>query len=63
MIPTGGTIYGVTGVRDGYRTGRGSVEMRAKTHFEEYGKDGSRIAIDGLRTIWSYSATTEILSS
>jgi len=43
-FPTGGTIYGVSGVRDGYRTGRGRVVMRAKTHFEEYGKDG-RIAI------------------
>lgn len=39
-FPTGGIIYGVSGVRDGYRTGRGRVVMRAKTHFEEYGKDG-----------------------
>ncbi|MUI12185.1 DNA gyrase subunit A [Massilia dura] len=44
-FPTGGTIYGVSGVRDGYRTGRGRVVMRAKTHFEEYGKDGGRTAI------------------
>ncbi|HEY1147957.1 MAG TPA: DNA gyrase subunit A [Pseudoduganella sp.] len=44
-FPTGGTIYGVSGVRDGYRTGRGRVVMRAKTHFEEYGKEGGRIAI------------------
>ncbi|UUZ50076.1 DNA gyrase subunit A [Massilia sp. B-10] len=40
-----GIIYGVSGVRDSYRTGRGRVVMRAKTHFEEYGKDGGRIAI------------------
>ena len=39
-FPTAGIIYGVSGVRDGYRTGRGRVVMRAKTHFEEYGKDG-----------------------
>ncbi|MFZ6657361.1 DNA gyrase subunit A [Undibacterium sp. TJN19] len=38
-FPTGGIIYGVSGVRDGYRTGRGRVVMRAKTHFEEYGKE------------------------
>ncbi|MFZ6771449.1 DNA gyrase subunit A [Undibacterium sp. SXout7W] len=38
-FPTGGIIYGVSGVRDGYRTGRGRVVMRAKTHFEEFGKD------------------------
>lgn len=43
-FPTAGIIYGVSGVRDGYRTGRGRVVMRAKTHFEEYGKDG-RIAL------------------
>jgi len=39
-FPTAGIIYGVSGVRDGYRTGRGRVVMRAKTHFEEYGKEG-----------------------
>ncbi|WP_426341941.1 DNA gyrase subunit A [Pseudoduganella sp. S-14] len=44
-FPTGGIIYGVSGVRDGYRTGRGRVVMRAKTHFEEYGKEGGRTAI------------------
>src|SRR3954466_7815192 len=44
-FPTAGIIYGVSGVRDGYRTGRGRVVMRAKTHFEEFGKDGGRIAI------------------
>ncbi|UGQ47549.1 DNA gyrase subunit A [Massilia endophytica] len=44
-FPTAGIIYGVSGVRDGYRTGRGRVVMRAKTHFEEFGKEGGRIAI------------------
>ena len=39
-FPTAGIIYGVSGVRDGYRTGRGRVVMRAKTHYEEFGKDG-----------------------
>lgn len=34
-FPTAGIIYGVAGVRDGYRTGRGRVVMRAATHFEE----------------------------
>ena len=34
-FPTAGIIYGVEGVREGYRTGRGRVVMRAKTHFEE----------------------------
>ncbi len=44
-FPTGGIIYGISGVRDGYRTGRGRVVMRAKTHFEEVGRDGNRNAI------------------
>jgi len=43
-FPTAGIIYGVSGVRDGYRTGRGRVVMRAKTHYEEFGKD-SRTAL------------------
>jgi DNA gyrase subunit A len=48
-FPTGGIIYGVSGVRDGYRTGRGRVVMRAKTHFEEYGKENrAAIIIDEL---------------
>ncbi|MCY0388649.1 DNA gyrase subunit A [Robbsia sp. Bb-Pol-6] len=34
-FPTYGIIYGITGVREGYRTGRGRVVMRAKTHFED----------------------------
>ncbi|RBA25321.1 DNA gyrase subunit A [Herminiimonas fonticola] len=48
-FPTGGIIYGVSGVRDGYRTGRGRVVMRAKTHFEEYGKENrAAIIVDEL---------------
>ncbi|WP_423709276.1 DNA gyrase subunit A [Undibacterium sp. WLX3042] len=48
-FPTGGIIYGVSGVRDGYRTGRGRVVMRAKTHFEEFGKDNrTALIIDEL---------------
>ncbi|MEK6416628.1 MAG: DNA gyrase subunit A [Burkholderia gladioli] len=43
-FPTAGIIYGVAGVRDGYRTGRGRVVMRATTHFEEIDR-GQRMAI------------------
>ena len=43
-FPTGGIIYGVQGVKDGYRTGRGRVVMRAKVHFEDIDK-GQRQAI------------------
>ena len=34
-FPTGGIIYGYDGVREAFKTGRGRVIVRAKTHFEE----------------------------
>jgi DNA gyrase subunit A len=43
-FPTAGIIYGVNGVREGYRTGRGRVVMRAKVHFEDIDR-GSRQSI------------------
>ena len=43
-FPTAGIIYGLEGVREGYRTGRGRVVIRAKTHFEEIDR-GTRTAI------------------
>ncbi len=43
-FPTAGIIYGLNGVRDGYRTGRGRVVMRAKCHFEDIDK-GQRQSI------------------
>jgi DNA gyrase subunit A len=43
-FPTAGIIYGVSGVRDGYHTGRGRVVMRALTHFEELDR-GQRMSI------------------
>jgi DNA gyrase subunit A len=43
-FPTAGIIYGLSGVRDGYRTGRGKVVMRARCHFEDIDK-GARQAI------------------
>jgi DNA gyrase subunit A len=43
-FPTAGIIYGLSGVRDGYRTGRGRVVMRAKVHFEDIDK-GNRQSI------------------
>jgi DNA gyrase subunit A len=44
-FPTAGIIYGTIGVKEGYRTGRGRVVMRARTHFEDIDKVGGRQAI------------------
>ena len=48
-FPTAGLIYGLAGVHEGYRTGRGRVVMRARTHFEDIGKgDRQAIIVDEL---------------
>ncbi len=48
-FPTAGIIYGTTGVKEGYRTGRGRVVMRGRTHFEDMDKGGRQsIIIDEL---------------
>jgi DNA gyrase subunit A len=47
-FPTAGVIYGLQGVREGYRTGRGKVVMRARTHFEETEKGRISIIVDEL---------------
>ncbi|MCL2298210.1 MAG: DNA gyrase subunit A [Proteobacteria bacterium] len=43
-FPTAGFIYGLEGVKEGYRTGRGRVVIRARTHIEDLEK-GNRQAI------------------
>ncbi|HEY9101559.1 DNA gyrase subunit A [Chitinimonas sp.] len=45
-FPTAGIIYGIAGVREGYRTGRGRVIMRARTHIEEVSRDKQAIIVD-----------------
>jgi DNA gyrase subunit A len=48
-FPTGGLICGLSGSAEAYRTGRGSVVIRAKTHFEEIEKGSrSHIVVDEL---------------
>ncbi len=44
-FPTGGLILGSGGARQAYHTGRGSVLMRARTHFEDIGKDRQAIIV------------------
>ena len=47
-FPTGGIIMGRSGIRSAYATGRGKVVVRAKTEFEEFGKDRTRIIVTEL---------------
>ena len=47
-FPTGGIIMGRSGIRAAYATGRGKVVVRAKTEFEEFGNDRTRIIVTEL---------------
>ena len=44
-FPTRGIIMGRSGIRAAYATGRGRVCVRARTEFEEFGKDRTRIIV------------------
>ena len=47
-FPTRGIIMGRAGIRAAYATGRGKIVLRARTEFEEYGKDRTRIIVTEL---------------
>ena len=47
-FPTRGIIMGRSGIRAAYATGRGKVVVRARTEFEEFGKDRVRIIVSEL---------------
>ena len=47
-FPTGGIIMGRSGIRAAYATGRGKVVVRARTEFEPFGKDRTRIIVSEL---------------
>jgi DNA gyrase subunit A len=44
-FPTAGIIYGVGDLQEGYRTGRGRVVMRARTHVEDMERGGKQAII------------------
>ena len=44
-FPTKGIIMGRSGIRAAYATGRGRLMVRARTEFEEFGKDRTRIIV------------------
>ncbi len=45
-FPTGGTIYGMAGIRSAYETGRGRLKVRANVHVEDMGNGKERIIVD-----------------
>ena len=45
-FPTGGIIYGYSGVQEAFETGRGRIVMRAKAEIEVYGSDRERIIVN-----------------
>ena len=47
-FPTRGIIMGRSGIRQAYATGRGKIIVRARTEFEEFGKDRTRIIVTEL---------------
>ena len=47
-FPTRGIIMGRSGIRQAYATGRGKIVVRARTEFEEFGKDRTRIIVTEL---------------
>ena len=47
-FPTGGIIMGRSGIRAAYATGRGKMVVRARTEFEEFNKDRTRIIVTEL---------------
>jgi DNA gyrase subunit A len=58
-FPTKGIIYGTAGIREAYRTGRGRVLMRAKTHIEDIDTAGGHQHSNTTRTIrFSNSCST-----
>ncbi len=47
-FPTRGIIMGRSGIRAAYATGRGKIVIRAKTDFEEFGQNRTRIIVSEL---------------
>lgn len=47
-FPTAGSIHGTEGIKSAYHTGRGVIQIRAKTEIESFGRDRERIVVSEL---------------
>ena len=61
-FPTGGIIMGTTGVRAAFHTGRGSVIVRGKTHFEEVRKGRQAVIVSEIPYQVNKSRMVEIIA-
>jgi len=61
-FPTGGLLYGVQGVVEAYRTGRGLISVRAKAEFEEARGDKARIVITEIPYMVNQGALVESIA-
>ena len=58
-FPTGGTIYGLSGIRSAYETGRGRLRVRSNYHIEEMDSGKERIVVDEIPYQVNKSALVE----
>ncbi|MEM2868903.1 MAG: DNA gyrase subunit A [Thermoplasmata archaeon] len=61
-FPTGGIIYGIGGILDAYRTGRGSIKVRARTKIEDRGQGRQRIVVTELPYMVNKAALVESIA-
>ncbi len=61
-FPTGGILYGMEGVADAYREGRGLISIRARAEFEEAGHDKVRIVITEIPYMVNKAALVESIA-
>ena len=62
-FPTGALILGTSGIRDAYRTGRGSIRMRAVAEIDEGRKGDQRIVVSAVPYQTSDRKSTRLNSS
>jgi DNA gyrase subunit A len=62
-FPTGGIIFGRSGVRDAYLTGRGRIIVRARANIEVHGNDSESIIITEIPFMVNKSSLIEAIAN